>query len=582
MSPVANIPGLLLDRAHPINRGLMGWWPMNEGGGIRVGDISGNQFHTTGTTTLPKWSGGPFGTAMAFDYALTTYLTFPDMRSRLGTEATFSVWVKRKNSPPSSPDEGAWSFAGTGNNCHYPYIDGTIYIGTFATVRKTIGASAVDLTKWHLVTITSKPGAGGWVMYQNAQPVYSTAGDATVSIPAAPTLGKSLGAFYLSGGYSHLRLYNRALSAVEVAQLYAEPMAGAIDRDIRRFYKIASPSTSGRTRGKLPVANIPGLLLDRAHPLSRGLVGWWPMQEGAGERVNDITGNLYQSALMRNVSPSTTSGWTATKIGRGINFDATDDMLAVPHNASSKAIATLITFNWTISMWVKVDNLAVYSWALGKLNASNLPSPIQTYWEPSGGGYWQTLVGNGVSYGGPPTATGAIKAGAFHNLVVVREGMQSWCYLDGKRSGTVQSCGATTTDGGMEMSFGARVTTRIGQGGITNYRIYDRTLPAAEVAQLYADPMAGVIRQLRFYTFSGWYGVLAKTLSSASILSASGVLVKGASLKTLTDASLIGEGEEGAISRFSAYSLSKVNSARGFGTPAKGPRKPAGRSIKRK
>lgn len=238
--PPQNLPGLVLDRAHPLSRGLVGWWPINEGGGIRVNDISGNGFNTTGTTSIPAWRGGALGTAMAFDYTLAVYLSFPDMRARLGTEGTFSVWVKRKVSPPPSGDEGSWSFAGTGNNCHYPYIDGTIYLGTFATVRKTIGTSAVDLTKWHLVTITSKPGTGGWVFYQNGQPVYSTTGDSTVTIPAAPTLGKAFGAFYLSGGFSHLRLYNRALGPQEVAQLYTDPLAGALAPSNPRRYYIAA------------------------------------------------------------------------------------------------------------------------------------------------------------------------------------------------------------------------------------------------------------------------------------------------------------------------------------------------------
>ena len=60
---VKPLPGAQLDRTHPLAQGLVGCWLMNEGGGDRVYDYSGNDNHGT-FVGGPTWAVGADGAAV--------------------------------------------------------------------------------------------------------------------------------------------------------------------------------------------------------------------------------------------------------------------------------------------------------------------------------------------------------------------------------------------------------------------------------------------------------------------------------------------------------------------------------------
>ena len=66
MPLIKPIRGSTLKRTHPLARGLVGGWLMNENGGNRVNDLSGNNnFGTFGAgAAQPSWSIGKFGPAV--------------------------------------------------------------------------------------------------------------------------------------------------------------------------------------------------------------------------------------------------------------------------------------------------------------------------------------------------------------------------------------------------------------------------------------------------------------------------------------------------------------------------------------
>jgi len=61
--------GVLVDRSHPLARGLVGCWLFNEGVGGRLFDLSGNGNHAVLTNMDPAtdWVGGPDGWALDLD-----------------------------------------------------------------------------------------------------------------------------------------------------------------------------------------------------------------------------------------------------------------------------------------------------------------------------------------------------------------------------------------------------------------------------------------------------------------------------------------------------------------------------------
>jgi hypothetical protein len=102
----------------------------------------------------------------------------------------------------------------------------------------------------------------------------------------------------------------------------------------------------------MPAQNLPGLMLDRSHPLARGLVGWWPLNEGGGTRVADV-GSYQNPGAFGNITPSSTSGWSGGPHGRAVRFDGSDDIISVPHSAS-----LALTGDMSACAWVNVTSVA--------------------------------------------------------------------------------------------------------------------------------------------------------------------------------------------------------------------------------
>jgi len=63
------------------------------------------------------------------------------------------------------------------------------------------------------------------------------------------------------------------------------------------------------------------LLKLSGHPLAKGLVGYWLMNEGSGNIVNDLSGNGNSGTLVANAS------WVPGKFGPAINLDGTGDLI---------------------------------------------------------------------------------------------------------------------------------------------------------------------------------------------------------------------------------------------------------------
>lgn len=75
-----SLPGMMLDPTNPINKGIVGWWPLNEGGGARANDKS-LKGHTGTAAGAPVWSGSPFGYGLKFDATSGQAVTVPSTAS---------------------------------------------------------------------------------------------------------------------------------------------------------------------------------------------------------------------------------------------------------------------------------------------------------------------------------------------------------------------------------------------------------------------------------------------------------------------------------------------------------------------
>ena len=243
----------------------------------------------------------------------------------------------------------------------------------------------------------------------------------------------------------------------------------------------------------MPAQNLPGLTLDPAHPLARGLVMWLPMNEGGGERVNDISGNGNHGAFV-GITQGPTSGRTGGVLGGAVRFDASDDRIVVPDSESLS-----ITGAITLCAWINVTSFADYGTIIGK--GASYPNPYAFAYYPD-----KRLIlsrGNGSSQG-YLESTATITGGKPEFVCASWSGGAIKIYFDGVLRDSNSGSNPTVTDDGQGLYIGRRRDNVVPFGGsMWHLRIYNRCLDAREVAQLYADPLAGALapsRLTRFYT----------------------------------------------------------------------------------
>jgi len=92
-----------------------------------------------------------------------------------------------------------------------------------------------------------------------------------------------------------------------------------------------------------------GILLDRSHPLSRGLIGCWLLNEGSGNKVFDLSGNGHHGTF-KNMDPQT--DWVGGRDGFAVDFDGSDDYIEWPAKASLIPIATN---HVSCLIWIKLN-----------------------------------------------------------------------------------------------------------------------------------------------------------------------------------------------------------------------------------
>ncbi len=231
-----------------------------------------------------------------------------------------------------------------------------------------------------------------------------------------------------------------------------------------------------------------GTRLRKDHPLCRGLVGFWPFWEGAGEYANDISGFNNRAQLFNLPIPGngTLAGWTTSKYGPSLAFDSA---AANQYSYVSPAPAiALLTGNMSVSATfllratgsscvitgVAKNSLLGDSWEMGYTG-----TVIRFIWNTLGGG----------------NAAFTPSANVWYDVVFTRFGVSgSWdykIYADGAldtaaNSATDPSIFSVTTDA---VCFGARASS-VSQGQflpgiISDVRLWNRPLTAAEVEELH-------------------------------------------------------------------------------------------------
>ena len=219
-----------------------------------------------------------------------------------------------------------------------------------------------------------------------------------------------------------------------------------------------------------------GSQIQLGHPLARGLVGCWLMNEGSGAKVLDLSGNGNTGSLVADTH------FVPGKFGSALDFDGTGDYVDCGNKSSLKFGATT---NFTIEAWVKSSS--ANGTVVGCVDGGSTLGYIVRFLNGRIYIWLDDDVANPYGYLG----TATFDDGIWHHLVVTfyRDGLAIG-YKDGIQIGTLNISAVGNIDHAVSTKIGAYAIAPyvLFTGQIDHVTIYNRALSAQEVRQLYIDP----------------------------------------------------------------------------------------------
>jgi hypothetical protein len=441
----------------PNNNGLVGYWSFNDGAGGYAGDMSGNG--NTGTLTnmdsSTDWVPGKLGTALDFDgsndYVKLT--TGTGGVNGLGPgSATIAFWLYPRKT-------GDYMVSHQKNTWIGWLISTTAFTYSGQTGSNDSGcdfSGSIGLNQWKHVTVVVDRTDGFYRCYVDG--IFRD--DGSISHPA---INSSSLVFLGARGsvpdnfrdiiIDEVRIYNRALSAAEVAGLYQQSGYAKIN---------TSP------RGQL----------------TNGLVGYWtfdgPDLSFTTNLATDVSGNGNNGRL---TNMSTTTAPAIGRLGQALNFDGSNDYVELGTSAANLAGASGLT----LSAWVNTsEDYSVQGSILTRANSSVKQYALFISTDSNFSG-WIASGGTGVASAVSATA---VNVGQWYHVVYTYDGGNGKIYVNGILDGTSSGFTGGIQAATVNLRIGARLIPEDAfghafNGLIDEVRIYNRALSASEITRLY-------------------------------------------------------------------------------------------------
>jgi len=230
MSILKPVLGSQLQLGHPLSNGLVGYWLMNEGSGDKVADLSGNG--NTGTLQGSTfWTPGRFGSALSFDRGTDDYIDAGGVVHDLDNDQiTVVVGCSLSTLNYNSAICGQRGDADANSGWRFQFntvpVGDVLSFGSFGNWDQSSTALNISANEQlHFAFTYDKQN----VVFYKSGALLSSHARTDAVIPSPRDL--YLGAYNDQGSFStewnglidYILIYNRALSAQEIQQLYISP-----------------------------------------------------------------------------------------------------------------------------------------------------------------------------------------------------------------------------------------------------------------------------------------------------------------------------------------------------------------------
>lgn len=444
--------------ARATSDGLIAHWQFDETSGTTASDSKGGNDGTLVNGPVWQPTGGHIGGALSFDGVddEVDTGTIPGLAADSGNPFTFSFWYKA--APGANDDLFGWSayrFCTTG------YAGGYMACTINSSSLFVTSTTIINDNNWHHIAYTVTNAVQYLYVDGNVEDSASDTIDTS-----DPTAGIIIGARnfggYIQAQFDDVRIYNRALSAAEVLELYNTEYCAAPVRPEGVMFYNACCKTYQFCNGTdwINIGANPPQCTNTS--FASDLVGHWKLDESNGTTATDSAGGN-DGTLVNGPVWQPTSG----KIGGALSFDGVDDSVAL----SSDPIGTNTV---TICFWANpaTDD---YPYFLGN-------SKVQFQIWP--GSYLKFTSNNSTQL----SSTSTLPIGSWSHICVVRmsgTNGPSTIYIDGIEDSSGNS--GTPESPIFNLAFGAQYDIAGGnyEGRLDDVRIYNRALSAAEIGQLY-------------------------------------------------------------------------------------------------
>lgn len=261
---------------------------------------------------------------------------------------------------------------------------------------------------------------------------------------------------YLNGTIDEVLFYNRSLTETEVMQLYKSGLSQYANTNATLQYRTANTYNISDTSLK--------------HLFSFN-------NDNSTNAIDEL--NITHPILFGNLTTSPASIDNGT-VGMGYYFDGVNDYMNWTENLTSSA--------FTVCTWAKpanTDAVAYLYWNAG--------GTIRLYQTTTGDGLW-TFYLDSVGTAGKSLASTSAPTGNWQYLCGIWDGATISFYVDANLQTTDTATGLTLGDGGHWIGV-INTLTNDYNGLLDEYRIYNRSLSATEIQNLY---------ELGSYHISDW------------------------------------------------------------------------------
>jgi hypothetical protein len=437
----------------PSPSGLVSWWRAEGSANDSAGTNNGVLLNGAG------FDAGKAGQAFLLG-GTSSYVEVPDSPTlRLTNALTIEFWAKRLTlglhyivEKGGDYSEGQTDFGVVLNDTH---TCGSTLMFNFANGWR--GCALTPDFAWHHYAIVAQSGQVDPVLYvDGVQQAITARSDSSAMRMNPSTAPLHIGAqidpvwtYFSQTMVDEVSLYNRALSAAEIATIYKADGTG-------KCVPMTPPPTST--------------------PAPSGLVSWWPA-EGNG---NDV-GGINNGALLNGVT------FTAGKVGQAFCLNGTNQYVSIPDSPSLRPT------NLTVEGWVNLSaSAAVWVFAI-KPYGSGTADSFAVWYE------------NGLLHGGinapnalPPSLayTWTPVLGTWHHIAYTFDAGSAThvLYLDGAMVAAGSVTGPIVYDN-HPMLVGADIESGspayFVNGLLDEVSLYNRALTAAEIAAIYNADGAG-------------------------------------------------------------------------------------------